>query len=458
MQKYMRFCIERPLDCAGDAALLACDRWQEAGTKQVSRSKRTLDQSQVHCYVSIEPVSDQVSLPPTPWPKCKRTSGPAMEFAHAAEGSLTEESHQHSLLWEQRERPGEADDCCTPLEVFYCCTGFPSGVWMDNWAANLPDAVQEAQRVAARPAIGWMLEVLGRGEALPFATSELVNARLLDLAILIGNKEVAHHLAKLGGSRPLRRWRSSDLVRWTDDGLQLWDPAVLSAALSAGVDLSKLRWKGPYGALPFRDAVALSGWPNLGLPATAMSSLTRLENRLGEYLMVGRALCFQRLQKAVEAGVPVRDFRLLAGAFCATVGFAVHPTLLDMAIWGGQRDCAVLCASVGVEFEQERSKERLARRETPFELRSFSIAPPVQRLAAARAAGVAALQLSWRRAREKGVAVSQHMKAKMGRPFPKELVDEVLAYSMDVPLIIERLDLWDQMPDWHPRKGFAACD
>ena len=403
---------------------------------------------------AAEMVSDQVTLPRSDQLAQVVKGPPAMEFgvAHAV-GCVLEESDGRSLLWEHRERPGETDDDCKCLGETCSCrsTGFPSGIWMDDWAARLPDAAEEAHRVAERPFVGRMLEVLSRGEALPFATSELVNARLLDLAILIGNKDVADHLAKLCGSRPLRLWRSQDLIRWTDDGLRLWDPAVLSAALSAGVDLTQLRWKGRHGALPLREAAALAGCSNLGLLVPVTPSLTRTENRLGEYLMAGRALCFERLEKAVEAAVPVRHFRLSAGASCGPVGFAVYPTLLDMAIWCGQWHCAVLCASVGVEFKQEGGKKLLESPEAPWELWSFSIAPPMQRLVAGRAAGVAALQLSWRQAREKGVA-------QMGRPFPKVLVDEVLAYSMDVPRIIELLDLWDQIPDWHHRKGFAGCE
>ena len=139
----------------------------------------------------------------------------------------------------------------------------------------------------------------------------------------------------------------------------------------------------------------------------------------------------------------------------------VSATLLDMAIWCGQPSCAEACVDGGMELKGDDSTLAWHKRVLPGEsLNIFAtlseidfvidVVPSEAQIAAA-AAGRAWLKRCWKsESSQKGIVLYQFM-LKMfvkGRSFPMALVQEILAYSMPVPKIIDQLDLWEHVGAW----------
>ena len=95
-----------------------------------------------------------------------------------------------------------------------CCFGFPvdQGIWMKDWNANLADAAEAARQTAEQPFVRAALKTFRSGPVPhTLAISEEAVTHLLDIAILIGDKEAAVCCAKHSALRPLRRWSSDGI-------------------------------------------------------------------------------------------------------------------------------------------------------------------------------------------------------------------------------------------------------
>ena len=110
-------------------------------------------------------------------------------------------------------------DCqCTAWQVCdLCCFGFHvnEGIWMKDWDAALTDITEAARKTAQKPLVRAILEALRSDAGPPLAISEEAMVHLLDIAILLGNKEAASYCAARSKLRPLRRWRSHDLFKFS---------------------------------------------------------------------------------------------------------------------------------------------------------------------------------------------------------------------------------------------------
>ncbi|CAJ1372038.1 unnamed protein product [Effrenium voratum] len=280
--------------------------------------------------------------------------------------------------------------------------------------------------------------------------SDAATARLLDIAILTGNKEAALSLA---GAKlwPLRRWRSQDLFNMRANA-PLVEPRILIAALSAGADLQLLVVSG-WGLLPLREAVVLlTTWPwsdFAGLLGGKSPWVPEKPNRLVEAMLEvssrGHCISHSLLKRAAMAGLPLTHFNL--------PGFGYHWNLLQAAVLCGQPDCAEMCAALGVEsLDQDlcrficqvarhpRQQARgwaNSRRAPPLDLatETLDLATESERRSAAAAAARAAFIRSRRlEGREKGVALLQAM-AKLSRgPALPVLVEKVIDFLVEVPV------------------------
>ena len=350
-----------------------------------------------------------------------------------------------------------------------CCFGFPveQGIWMKDWDAELEDAIAAARRTAKKALVCAILGAMCSGAPLPFTVSEEAIVHLLDIAILTGNKEAAVCCAKQSKLRPLRRWRWGDVflgvgrrVWWQktieDDRLEFFNfsirlksPGLLNAVLSVGAELQSLT----NGCLPLREAVALSTtpWADFAklLPVEG-PWLPKQDNYFGCYFIDAveaadsdddeidhLTLSKDRLLEADAAGIPLNRMEI-SRAFRDDVNL-VSLTLLDLAILFGQSDCAALCAATNVKLSEDGSTM----------LQQSLNADPARRPAAA-AAAQKFLALSWKsEISEKGVTVFQLMKKlSCGRSFPKQLVNQVIAFSLDVPEVVQQLDLWGEAHAW----------
>ena len=311
-----------------------------------------------------------------------------------------------------------------------CCFGFPTeqGVWMNDWDVKPEEAANAAWSTVEQPLVSATLEVLRSGASLPFDVSEEAMAHLLDIAILTGNKEAAKCCADLTKQRPLRRWSFWSFV-WEDSSFRLHiDSACLLAALSAGAELQDLT----DGGLSLREAVVLSSaeWDDFAelLPPKSPWVMEG-KDLAGNYFIEIDAdthmgiLSKEKLQKALAAKIPLCNFQMRAFLANGHADFS----LLDMAILTGQFDSAVLCATMGVNLSQDGCRS-------------------LQQNPAAAAAAQKFLSLSWKSAISlKGVVVYQVMKKfSRGRPFQAKLVNQMIAFSIDVPEIVKKLNLWEE--------------
>ena len=351
-----------------------------------------------------------------------------------------------------------------------CCFGFPveQGIWMTDWNSNLSNAAEAARRTAEQPLVRTVLEVL-RSKAVPhaLAISDEAMTHLLDIAVLIGDREAAVRCAERSRLRPLRRWSWEEIFRTYFDPcsdletkmrlssrfLELRDRGMLLAALSAGVELQGLQKSYGRTPIPFRVSVALTGtpWTDFAdlLPPPDTPWVPPEENVFGDFFLkvdrIGEIempyLCKDLLEIAQRAQVPLAALNVTypyADDFYMCIQSL---SLLDCAILFGQSDCAALLATEGVELSDHGSK---------LLLEDGLLDAEPERRPAATAAAHAALSKVWKsEIAAKGIAIYQLMKKLLqGRPFPALMVDEVVVMSMDVPKIIQGLDLWEEASAW----------
>ena len=345
-----------------------------------------------------------------------------------------------------------------------CCFGFPveQGIWMEDWDVRLEDAAAAARKTLKQALVHAALEVFQSGAPLPFTVSEEAMVHLLDLAILTGNKEAAKRCADLSKLWPLRRWSGQNFFRVAeevsagrcplakDDWIQFYGNhyevrclAQLMAALSAGAQLQGLTSS---CGLPLREAVLLSldgDFGELPLPES-LTSVKKIKTAFAHFFLNRlittevASLSKEQLQKAQKARLSLQNFKVLA-SLESEWWEELWLSLLDVAILTGQSDCAVLCVSLGVKLSKDGVRL----------LQQHLDKDPARRPAAAAAANKV-LALSRKSVIcEKGVAVYQVMrKLLQGRAFPALVVDEVIAFSIDVPEIVEELDLREEAKAW----------
>ena len=330
-------------------------------------------------------------------------------------------------------------------------------------------AIPAAKKAAATPVTSAMLDIYSRDMEVPFSGSPKTMARLLDIAILTGNQKAAVNLSKKCQLRPLRRWA----INWDERSLNVGNGQGCKAArtaLLAGADFQDLMVKfiGSISEdVPFPQALflrsKLEDWQEIRHLLPGCHDLWRprnLDNRFGKFFLEhpqgpfdGWKLCVGKIRAAEDAGVDMRfccvpvfegdDFDI-----CALV------TLLDVAIWCGQPDCAEACVDGGIELKDDDGPLAWHQRALRGENVSLSLlglyGVPSEAQITAAVAGCAWLKRSWKsESSKKGIALFQMMlKMFKGRSFPTALVQEILSFSMPVPKIIDQLDLWEHVSDW----------
>eukprot|EP00438_Fugacium_kawagutii_P007648 Skav216801 [mRNA] locus=scaffold2110:54093:63664:- [translate_table: standard] len=372
-----------------------------------------------------------------------------------------------------------------------CCLGWPveKGTWMEDWDAAIEDAVKAAEQAAEQPFVHGLLELSRCGAELPFMSSQEM-ARLLDIAVLTGNKETCTMLrdateAAVRVSRncevwPLRRWIGEDLIESVAEDFAKYSK-VLIAALQAGADLESVQvtlydwvtWK----EIPLRVALFLkleiNQWQQLEEffpPSQQKWRPQSNDNNLAGHFFCqagsSSKLCVNKIQSADKVAVDVS----CVGAqvvWCEHYDwpiFKFHITLLGAAILLGQPDCAIACVRQGIEVTNvalvedtccAEIKAYLDGEMDEHEYFAFSavsgghqvhFAAAADCKSAACAAGRAAVR---RDGAEKQVAIHQMLRKMFrGKPFPTELVQSIGAFSIRVPKFVDELGLSDVVEGW----------
>ena len=393
----------------------------------------------------------------------------AMAMAQRVEGCRVEADHLIRIRNEDVGSPVPSDVCENePLKTFVeCCFGFPAeeGIWMGDWDANLQDASESACEAAEQLLVRAILEALGSGAILPVTISGEAMAHLLDLAILTGNKEAARRCAELSNFAPLRRWSIRDIFdmnfTYVDvllsegNKLRLYPAAFfgnydlvlaqLLAALSVGAEFQSLglldETGGVENGVTLFEALMFSE-ASLADFAALLPFRPKMErNGPGRFFVevVSGRLRKDCLQKAQMAGMSLQTW-LVPGRLYEELGVHdVSLSLLDVAILAGQDDCAVLCAAMNTKLSKDGCNL----------LRRHSDANPASR-PAARAAANQMLAMSWKsEISAKGIAVYQvMMKFSSVKCCPSQWVNKLVALGIDVPEIVDQLDLWKEAHEW----------
>ena len=78
----------------------------------------------------------------------------------------------------------------------YCSWGWPveNGTWMKDWDVRLDFAVRAAAQAAQKPFLCELLKMARAGKELPLALPAEGMARLLDIAILTGDRDAQWHV------------------------------------------------------------------------------------------------------------------------------------------------------------------------------------------------------------------------------------------------------------------------
>ncbi|CAE7803520.1 unnamed protein product [Symbiodinium necroappetens] len=275
--------------------------------------------------------------------------------------------------------------------------------------------------------------------------------RLLDLAILIGDADLAQRCAQRCGARkPLRRWRSEEFfVVDLHNG-------VLAAALLSGIALQSLITEND---IPLREAIALFGdlqlWNRLShlLPEGRSQRFLKTPNS-GSMLckfdanMRQPQLCVDRLSLVSAANMALAEFRFSFVVCCGKPLRAPQPLrLLDMAAYQGQSACAELLASAGANSATGWTREACLSNVGPWlcaeceDSIRVAIAPPKERRAAAGAALRVALTRAECLVAPAGLGVYQLLVMwGRGKKVPAALVNSVLSFAAERPQLASILE------------------
>ena len=391
--------------------------------------------------------------------------------AHGVPGCVLEDHHLGPISRDSSDRPCSCQgwDTCQ-----YCCWVFPveQGIWMADWDVHLIDllgsagAIPTARKAAATPLTHAMLDLCSCDMELPFTVSPKAIARLLDIAILTGNRAAAVNLSRKCQLRPLRRWAMTRY--WGMSVEKCWEAA--RTALLAGADFQDLMVKDSRfdDEIPFPQALFLKSklevWQDIRhlLPRCHDVWKPRnSDNDLGKFFLEmprgpgdGLKLFVGKIRAAEDAGVEVR-LCSVSVYFEEEGEYDVNFTLLDMAIWYGQPDVAEACVEGGIELEGDDMTLAWHKGVWRGERLRLGCATlldvvPSEAQTAAAAAGRAWLKRGLKsESSQKGIVLYQFMlKMFKGRSFPMVLVQEILTFSMPVPKIIYQLDLWAHVGDW----------
>ena len=325
---------------------------------------------------------------------------------------------------------------------------------MEDWDVDLFCAIRAAREAAATPLTRAMLDICNRDMELPFSASPKAMTRLLDIAILTGNQKATLNLSKKCHLRPLRRWA----ISWR---IETCCEEAARTALWAGAAFQVLMVKYSYEEVPFPQALFLKSkledWQKIRHLLPQCHSLWRprnLDNRLGEFFLDCPHEpddCWQlsvgKIRSAEDAGLDLQFFSLSADG---TFG-GVRVTLLDLAIWYGQPDCAEACVDGGIELKGDGMtlawhKHVLRAESLSLEIPFLALyVVPSEAKIAAAAAGRAWSKRFWNIYK---LIVKMLVKMFKGRSFPMALAQEILTFSMPVSHIIDQLDLWAHVSDW----------
>lgn len=294
----------------------------------------------------------------------------------------------------------------------HCCFGFPvnEGIWMQDWASLTDDAAAAAHSTAQQPFVGQILKALRLGTCPLGDISEEAMVHLLDIAILIGDKEVATRLAQHSRLRPLRRWRSEEMFICSEHQPLAYDygyclipslsvtgaSAVLLAvaALSGGAQLQRLQ-------VPVHSDC-------IGSDFLSIAQALVLCERWWEFTDLTEILQVQEPQYQL---------------------YVVSVSLLDVAICLRQFDCAAFCCAVGVRLTKDFIES--ARKRKGFCWNEV-----------ARACQSESDLLRRRDLCAKGIAIYQMFSYFEGKPrFRKWLVEEVVAFARDSDVVDHLLEL-----------------
>ena len=338
---------------------------------------------------------------------------------------------------------------------------------MNDRDANLWDAAKAAEKAAKTPLVKGILEICSRTEELPFTMSDEVATRLLDVAILSGNCQAAANLAKTCRVRPLRRWRG--------DAFSFSHLPVLSAGLLAGANFQDLRPKyfhedgkdSVYAEVPLLLQVALAfhseDWQQLGHFFSLEPRWPTEDLELGPlFLDYDRSndgsISMQKVQNALRSGWNLE--RIWVGLLDGDVDQKAYLGLLELAILCGNPSCADALATAGVELREDCLEwlQRACRGESvvlrldAYDSEYLLVGSASECKSAASAAARASLRRSFKcEGVERGVAVYQTFTKKFHpRGVDRALVHHILSLSMDIPEILDQLDLWDEVRDWLP--------
>ena len=270
-------------------------------------------------------------------------------------------------------------------------------------------------------------------------------ARLLDIAILIGDPEAASMLAAQTEVRPLRRWEqnfffSSELH--VDYGRPiLRRRGALLAALAAGGNFEGAC----FGGFTLREALVFGGaqWkdfahlvPDEGVPVEFGDLLSSAGSLFGSYSF-SWTLCSSRLRQGKLAGLALHQVEV--GVKCyewqKVFGEKTLPlSLLDVAILQGLRESAKICAAAGVGV---KAPQTLSANYELYVMQwgaqfDVFLAPMADRREAASHASRTALRLTLRRELgERGWVLC--------KASPEVLVPRIVAFAMEEPQLVRTL-------------------
>ena len=411
-----------------------------------------------------------------------------------------------------KEEHPQYEGACTCMgwdECEYCCWGFPvhQGTWMPDFDVKICGAGVAASKAVGRTWVRECLRMASSGEKFPFAVSDGATARLLDIAILSGNQKAAKELAAKCKVLPLRRWRSDDFFSRCGEMFCVQD--VLVAALAAGVCLQDL-WADTYRRgdealssfrrftrthIPFREGVLLlssSTWKQCA-DFMPQSPRQRQEpwkpadgNNLAPFFFdVDKdrkgQIDLEKIRLGMEAGL---DLKCITGIELSQSlddsydfwfsdegwegrGNDVCCTLLDLCILTGQIQAARYVAAGPLrQFDRIKqaflSRQSAGNRRNSFWMRcdadfddyyadavSIAVASPNSCLLAAGAAAKAALRASFKHHARVIYQTNRDASAKKNmKNIPTSVVNEILAFSVEAPAWIDKLNLWKEVDGW----------
>lgn len=369
---------------------------------------------------------------------------------------------------------------CSCAEQFrrckFCCFGFPAEtgtnqIWTKDWSASLREAQQAARESAMDPLVQRILDALCSGAKLPELSDE-AGAHLLDIAILIGNKEAATRLADLCQFRPFRRWRSGNFfvevfednecclfeLRLSNRQIGLRDPSMVAAALVAGAQLLRLmvffpedRFFEPFFELPMWLALVLSGHCRelshllpLHCGSADQEWLKRFEKDGAASLLLSKSgwKVTRVIEELQVVGIPLTSITFNAGFDLFWRSWKGLLSLLDLAVLQEDSALAARLACAGVSLSRNVVHCIIAE--------NFKLADDDAAMIAVRAA-------SGHEICTKRVVILQvFQKIWGGRTPPAELLKEVLALSIDVPEMVRELDLPEVWDVWE--KSWASLN